>query len=171
MKKLFLPLVLGAVYPAFSETVTVSEAQLIGRWQCITEYSDSTLTAITDDIITLHSDYRADDIGNIVMRLKDVTFRYRRDSSGRWKLEGNKLFYTWRDVPPTTPNHDPKIQKRIESDPDFRNIEQIIANSFQPQEEVIILVRIDSLGKGEMQQTQLNETNGEEMAKSTCRRL
>lgn len=173
MKKLLTPALLYTTLSACVATTatTTDETQLIGRWQCITQYPDSILSTTTDDIITFHPDHRADDVGNIVMQMKDLTFRYRRDSQGTWKLEGNRLSFLWRDVPPTTPNHDPDMQKRIDSDPEIRNIEQTIASIFKPQKDVIIVLRIDSIGKDKMEQTQLSEVDDTEMAKSSCTRL
>ena len=59
----------------------------------------------------------------------------------------------------------------MENSTALRKFERDIAASFSLEEENIIVLRIDSIDKNNMQQTQLNDRNGEEMAKSRCKRL
>ncbi len=168
MKKSLAPLLLCTALSAFSASETVSEAQLVGRWQCTTEYPEIKTTIV--DTITLHPDYRVEDTGEDTMRIAGETFRYQIISHGTWKLEGKQLSFALRDDS-ITPRHDVQTQKHMENSTALRKFERDIAASFSLEEENIIVLRIDSIDKNNMQQTQLNDRNGEEMAKSRCKRL
>ena len=175
MKKLLF-LLLCAAIPAIATTNKFSEAQITGRWQCVTEYSGDYFIAKTDDTVTLHADHLAENAGKytFTFRAQELTFRYEQLSRGNWKLDGDTLSLTWRDGP-LTPAHDPKIQELIATSPKVRKLEQEISAILKPdgkaEADANIILRIDSIEGNTMQQTQLESAGGPEMAKTVCTRL
>ena len=167
-------LLLCAAIPALAAANNISEAQITGRWQCVTEYSGDYFIAKTDDTVTLHADHRAENAGKYTFRVQNLTFRYTQPSYGNWKLDGNTLSLTWRDGP-LTPAHDPEIQKLITTKAKVRELEQEIAAILKPDEntevDANIVLRVDSIEGNTMRQTQLERAGGPEMAKTVCTRL
>ena len=168
-------LLLCAAMPAFAAAAdNISEAQITGRWQCVTEYPGDAIIVTTDDTVTLHADHRAENAGKYTFRVQNLTFRYTQPSHGSWKLDGDTLSLTWRDGP-LTPAHDPEIQKLIATKAKVRELEQEIAAILKPDEnaeaDTDIILRVDSIAGNTMRQTQLERAGGPEMAKTVCTRL
>ena len=167
-------LLLCAAIPALAAANNISEAQITGRWQCVTEYSGDYFIAKTDDTVTLHADHRAENAGKYTFRVQNLTFHYTQPSYGSWKLDGDTLSLTWRDGP-LTPAHDPEIQKLITTKAKVRELEQEIAAILKPDEntevDANIVLRVDSIEGNTMRQTQLERAGGPEMAKTVCTRL
>lgn len=167
-------LLLCAAIPALAAANNISEAQITGRWQCVTEYPGDAIITTTDDTVTLHADHRAENAGKYTFRVQNLTFRYTQPSYGSWKLDGDTLSLTWRDGP-LTPAHDPEIQKLITTKAKVRELEQEIAAILKPDEntevDANIVLRVDSIEGNTMRQTQLERAGGPEMAKTICTRL
>ena len=170
MKKLFPTLILAASISTV-HAEPVNEAQLIGRWQCTTEYPQREVTITTNDTLTLHPNHRADDNGTYHIRLEDINFRYQQPSSGTWQLERNMLTFIWHDGL-LTPHHDAATRQAIRHDPALRRADRAFARILgQSSQPVTIILRIDSLDASTMRQTQIDDQTGQEMAQSICRRL
>lgn len=169
-------LLLCAAIPALAAANNISEAQITGRWQCVTEYSGDYFIAKTDDTVTLHADHLAENAGKytFTFRAQELTFRYEQPSRGNWKLDGDTLSLTWQDGPLTSV-HDPKIQELIATSPKVRKLEQEISAILKPdgkaEADANIILRIDSIEGNTMQKTQLESAGGPEMAKTVCTRL
>ena len=77
------------------KTQHMTKDQFIGGWTCTTIYTDQSLSAF--DVMVIRHDGTFSDVSTfsfpIRMNPLEVLFKYTRNSTGSWTLEGNKITY------------------------------------------------------------------------------